>query len=64
MILIYKALSIAGSDNSGGAGIQADLKVFSAFGVYGMSAVTSVTVQNTLGVKGSHPVPSDILLNR
>ncbi|WP_457622678.1 bifunctional hydroxymethylpyrimidine kinase/phosphomethylpyrimidine kinase [Persephonella sp.] len=59
--MIYRALSIAGSDNSGGAGIQADLKVFSAFGIYGMSAITSVTVQNTLGVIGSHPVMSDIL---
>ncbi|WP_457639718.1 bifunctional hydroxymethylpyrimidine kinase/phosphomethylpyrimidine kinase [Persephonella sp.] len=59
--MIFKALTIAGSDNSGGAGIQADLKVFSAFGVYGMSAVTSITVQNSLGVKKSYPVSGQIL---
>lgn len=62
--MIYKALTIAGSDNSGGAGIQADLKVFSAFGVYGMSAVTSITVQDTSGVIGSYPVSAEILYNQ
>jgi len=54
--MIRRVLTIAGSDPGGGAGIQADLKTFSAFGVYGMSVVTAVTVQNTLGVRAVNPV--------
>jgi len=52
------ALTIAGSDSSGGAGIQADLKTFSALGVYGASVVTALTAQNTRGVQGIHAVPA------
>jgi hydroxymethylpyrimidine/phosphomethylpyrimidine kinase len=52
------ALSVAGSDPSGGAGIQADLKTFSALGVYGTAVLTALTAQNTRGVTGVHPVPA------
>jgi hydroxymethylpyrimidine/phosphomethylpyrimidine kinase len=55
------ALTIAGSDSGGGAGIQADLKTFHAFGVFGTSAVTAVTAQNTLGVRAVHAVPVDVV---
>ena len=56
-----RALTIAGSDSGGGAGIQADLKTFQALGVYGMTAVTAVTVQNTKGVSGYEELPPEIV---
>jgi hydroxymethylpyrimidine/phosphomethylpyrimidine kinase len=58
------ALTIAGSDSSGGAGIQADLKTFSAFGVYGASVIVALTAQNTHGVQGVHPVPPDFVIQQ
>jgi hydroxymethylpyrimidine/phosphomethylpyrimidine kinase len=58
---IRRALTIAGSDSGGGAGIQADLKTFAVLGVWGMSAITSVTVQNTQGVTGVSDVPAEIV---
>ena len=54
-------LSIAGSDCSGGAGIQADIKTISALGGYAASAITAVTVQNTLGVRAVHAIPPEIV---
>ncbi|MCW2666393.1 MAG: phosphomethylpyrimidine kinase, partial [Frankiales bacterium] len=56
------ALTIAGSDSGGGAGIQADLKTFAACGVFGTSAVSALTAQNTTGVRGVHPVPADFVV--
>lgn len=54
-------LTIAGSDSSGGAGIQADIKAISALGSFAASAITSITAQNTLGVHGIHPIPTDMV---
>src|SRR5690349_22937081 len=55
------AVTIAGSDSGGGAGIQADLKTFSALGVYGASVIAALTAQNTQGVTGIHDVPADFV---
>jgi hydroxymethylpyrimidine/phosphomethylpyrimidine kinase len=59
--MIKKALTIAGSDSGGGAGIQADLKTFAAFGVYGTSVITAVTAQNTVGVQGVYELPPEFV---
>jgi len=58
---VKRLLVIAGSDSSGGAGIQADIKTAQAFGVYAQTAITAITVQNTLGVRGAHIVPPDVV---
>lgn len=58
---LTRALTIAGSDSGGGAGIQADLKTFAALGAYGASVITAVTAQNTRGVQAVHTVPADIV---
>ncbi len=61
---IPAVLSIAGSDSGGGAGIQADLKAFARCGVHGMTAITALTAQSTVGVSGVHPVPGDFVVEQ
>ena len=56
-----RVLTIAGSDSGGGAGLQADLRTFALLGVHSLAAVTAVTVQNSLGVKGFHEIPADVI---
>lgn len=58
---VYRCLTIAGSDSGGGAGIQADIKTFAARGVFGMSAITAITAQNTTGVSGVLPIPPETI---
>jgi len=60
-VKIPKALTIAGSDSGGGAGVQADLKTFAALGVYGASTLTAITAQNTVAVTAVHEIPTDVI---
>jgi hydroxymethylpyrimidine/phosphomethylpyrimidine kinase len=64
MSRIPRVLSIAGSDSGGGAGIQADLKAFAACRVHGMTAITAITAQNTVGVSAVHPVPAHVIIEQ
>ena len=63
-MVVYKALTIAGSDSGGGAGIQADLKTFQELDVFGMTAITAVTAQNTLGVQGVYPMSIEAVVEQ
>src|ERR1700712_1758765 len=62
MSALGRVLIIAGSDSGGGAGIQADIKTVTALGGYAATAVTAITVQNTLGVSAAYPVPFDVIV--
>lgn len=62
--MVYKCLTIAGFDGSGGAGVQADLKTFTAFGCYGMSVLTSMPIQNTQGVFGVFEIPVETIVRQ
>jgi hydroxymethylpyrimidine/phosphomethylpyrimidine kinase len=62
--VLPRLLSIAGSDSGGGAGIQADLKAFARCGAHGMTAITAVTMQNTVAVTGVHPVPPEAIIGQ
>jgi hydroxymethylpyrimidine/phosphomethylpyrimidine kinase len=61
---MFRVLSIAGSDSGGGAGIQADLKTITAYGGHGMTAVTAITAQNTLGVSGIQAIDSSLIVQQ
>ena len=63
-VAVPRLLSIAGSDSGGGAGIQADLKAFARCGVHGMTAITAVTIQNTVAVTGVHPLPPQAIIDQ
>ena len=62
MTSLGRVLIIAGSDSGGGAGIQADIKTVTALGAYAATAITAITVQNTLGVSAAHPLPADLII--